>query len=67
MMFGGSTPVDIFRREAAMRFMAAMLGDFDVSQSICDRDPRYNGNNFGEVVALNAVEFAYNLTEALDK
>lgn len=38
--------------------MQALIGDYAVSQAICDRDPRYNGCNFAEVVALNAYDFA---------
>jgi len=38
--------------------MQALLGDYTVSQSICDNDPRYNEKNFAEVVALNAYDFA---------
>lgn len=41
----------------AAKAMQTLVGGA-AAQNICDRDPRYDGTNFGSVVALNAYEFA---------
>lgn len=53
----------INRNELAGRAMQALLSA-ETSQLICDRDPRYKGDNFAEVLALNAYEFADEMIKA---
>ncbi len=53
---GGSSGMS-HRDYLAAKAMQALLA-FDVSQFICNHDPRYTGKNFTEVVAINAYEFA---------
>jgi hypothetical protein len=47
--------------------MQALISNREASCKICDSDPRYNGENFKEVVALNATEFADALLLELSK
>jgi hypothetical protein len=47
--------------------MNALIGNWDSSCKICDSDPRYDGQNFKEVVAINAAEFAHALLAELSK
>ena len=46
------------REEVAARAMEALIGNWEASCKICDSDPRYDGTNFKEVVAMNSAEFA---------
>lgn len=60
-----------FRQEAAIAAMKAMLGDIEISKWV-QTDPRYKlqadgSYNFREVIAVNAVEFADALLDALQK
>jgi hypothetical protein len=50
----GMTLRDYFAAKA----MAALLGSKEVSRQICNDDPRFQGDNFDSVIALNAYEFA---------
>lgn len=61
-------PTPFLRRDRiATAAMNAIIGNWEASCKICDSDPRYNGTNFCEVVAINAVEFADALINELDK
>lgn len=55
------------REEIAARAMAALIGNWEASCKICDSDPRYDGTNFKEVVAINSAEFADALLFELSK
>lgn len=46
------------RDHVALEVMAALIGNPVASQHICNSDPLYTGDNFSEVVATNAFEFA---------
>lgn len=58
----GLTKRELF---AAMA-MQALCGDVEVGHKICD-DARYNGQNFAQLVAGSAVDFADALLSELTK
>lgn len=47
--------------------MQGLLSNYEARVKICNTDPRYNDENFAEVVAINSVEFADALLKQLDK
>lgn len=60
-------PPGLSKREAfASMAMKGLLSCYQAQQDT-QSDPRYNGENFKEVVALNSVEFADALLAELSK
>ena len=55
------------RQQIATAAMQALISNWNASVKICESDPRYDGANFCEVVAQNAVEFADALIKELEK
>jgi hypothetical protein len=55
------------REFLAAKAMQGLLSNWEVQCKICDVDPRYNGNNFAEVIAINSIEFADALLAELEK
>lgn len=60
--YGGLT----IRQHFAAMAMQALLSDVEVQRWI-QEDPRYDGDNFKNVVAVNSVEFADALIAELNK
>jgi len=54
------------REKIAAMAMQALIGNWEASCTICEKDSRYNGENFKEVVAINSAEFADALLAELD-
>lgn len=66
--FPSSLPTGLTKREyASFMAMQGLLSNYDVQVRICTVDPRYNGNNFAEVIAINSLEFADALLKELEK
>lgn len=64
----GSVSEGLTKREYfAAKAMQGLIGNWEASCKICDSDPRYDGTNFMNVVAINSVEFADALLAELSK
>lgn len=47
--------------------MQGLLANWDAQVKMCESDPRYTGDNFAKVLAVNSVEFADALLLELSK
>lgn len=55
------------REYIATKALQGMLASYHLQIDVQQNDPRYNGQNFAEVMAKNSVEFADALLAELEK